>query len=155
MNIGGNIYRPFGKSKFLDIYLSISFHRHPNKRRYIPGDKNSRKFDSPSLSLWRVFPGSLGRATVTCGSQKNQLSGLCEISAQLRRAIAKSSRAIDGRIIKRSRSALRRFRVAFLSRAPSAFHRACAFLLRVFGAVLPRSVERARIERIAREILFH
>lgn len=118
------IYWSFAKSKFQDIYLSTSFHRHPNKRRYIPDDL---KIVVNSI-LSRALSLSLACANATRGPQKNQLNGLCEISAQLR-TIAKSSRAIDGRIIKRSRSAVS-ISAAILSRAPSAFHRACAFLLR-------------------------
>jgi len=107
-------------SKYLS--LSISFHRHANKRRYIPDDLKI------VVNLIHFLSLPLARA-MRC-TQKNQLSGLCEISAQLRRTIAKSSRAIDGRIIKRSRSAVS-ISVAILSRAPSAaFHRACGFLLR-------------------------
>lgn len=121
------IYWPLAKSKFQVIYLSTSFHRHPNKRRYIPGDL---KIVVNSI-LSRVLSLSLACANATRGPQKNQLSGLCEISAQLR-TIAKSSRAIDGRIIKRSRSRSRSrsavsISAAILCRAPSAFHRACAF----------------------------
>lgn len=142
------IYWPFAKSKFQDIYLSTSFHRHPNKRRYIPGDL---KIVVNSI-LSRVLSLSLACANVTRGPQKNQLSGLCEISAQLR-TIAKSSRAIDGRIIKRSRSAVD-FSCNSLSRTVSFSSSVRIFITR-FGGVLPGSVERARIQGIAREILFH
>ena len=122
------------------------FHRHPNKRPYISADLkivvNTALSLSLSLSLLFSLPDPLlvhsRRSSLTLEPadrpsrpsqrEKNQLSRLCEISMQLR-AIAKSSRAIDGRIIERpaARPSPPVSPAILSARPPSLFHPSLRF----------------------------
>lgn len=112
---------------------SYPFHRYPNKRAYIPADLKivvntglSRSHPPLSLSPSLLFPLANERADQR---EKNQLSRLCEISMQLR-AIAKSSHAIDGRIIERPSTSLGHgcwFHLRSSCIAPSFFHPSSRF----------------------------